>query len=204
VKFSCIALAGGKSTRLGRNKLDEVIGGRRVFQHVLDTLSSFDTEIIMVVSQQSVLPPMEQYPLVRVIKDIYPGSGSLGGIFTGLLASNQHYNLVVACDMPFLRIDLLHYMINISKGYDLVAYNPDNRPEPLHAIYSRNCLVPMKSLLEQNKLRIIGILPHIKTRYITLEEIEGFDPEHLSFFNINNEDDLNKAREIEEALSLKT
>jgi molybdenum cofactor guanylyltransferase len=204
LKISCIVLAGGKSTRLGRNKLLEVIGNKTLFERVIDTLLLFNSEIIMVTSVQSSLLLSHEYPQVREVKDIYPEKGSLGGIYTGLSASKTHYNLVVASDMPFLNIRLLRYMIDISKGFDLVVFNQDDRPELLHAVYSRNCLAPMKTLLEQNKLRIIGILPHIKVRYLTTQEIEIFDPQHLGFFNINTEEDLNIAQEIEDSLLLMT
>ena len=202
MNISCIALAGGKSTRLGRNKLTEVIGGKTLLNRVLDTLSLFEGEIILVTSPQSSLPSIAKYPQVRIVNDIFPGTGSLGGIYTGLSASKTHYNLVVACDMPFLNIGLLRYMIAVSEGNDLVAFNQDDRPEMLHAIYSKNCLKLMKSLIETNKLRIIGILPHIRVRYISQEEIERFDPQNLSFFNINTEEDLKKAKEIAGVLTL--
>jgi molybdenum cofactor guanylyltransferase len=196
LKITCIALAGGKSTRLGRNKLAEIIGGYTLLERVLSSLAVFNAEIIVVTSPDISLPPIADRYALKVVNDIYPGTGSLGAIYTGLASSKTHLNLVVACDMPFLNIRLLRYMLSISHGYDLVAYNKDDRPEPLHAIYSKNCLAPMKSLIEQNKLRIIGILPFIRARYLEPAEIERFDPGYLSFFNINTQEDLQKARDL--------
>ncbi len=195
MKISCIALAGGKSTRLGRNKLAEIIGGKTLFDRVMSALHTIGGEIIVVTSNDVVLPEPGARKL-RVVKDLFPGTGSLGAIYTGLAASKTHFNLVVACDMPFLNVDLLRYMVATAPGFDLVAYNKDDRPEPLHAVYSSNCAAPMKSLIEQNRLRIIGVLPFIHTRYLTGQEIERFDPDYLSFFNVNNEEDLQKARAI--------
>ena len=194
-KISCIVLAGGQSTRLRPNKIKEIIGEQTLLERVLSTLSKFDSDIIIVSSEQASLPDFRN-PRTRIINDIYPGKGSLGGIYTGLMASRTHYNLVVAGDMPFLNIALLQFMVKIAQGYDLVAFNENDRPELLHAVYSKNCLAPMHDLIRQNSLRIIGILPHIKVRYLTAEEIARFDPRHLSFFNINTEADLIKAREI--------
>ena len=193
-EISCIVLAGGKSTRLRPNKIKETIGDQTLLERVLATLSVFDSDIIVVSSEQASLPGIDHYHRTRIVNDIYPGKGSLGGIYTGLSASKTHYNLVVAGDMPFLNVNLLKYMLKIGEGFDLVAYHQDDKPELLHAFYSRNCLAPMHSLIQQNNLRIIGILPFIKVRYLTAEEIERFDPQHLSFFNINTEDDLIKAR----------
>jgi molybdenum cofactor guanylyltransferase len=202
MEISCIVLAGGKSTRLGRNKLVEVIGRKTLLEMVLDALSVFNSEIIVVTSRHSPLSPMlKQYPRARTVEDIFPDTGSLGGIYTGLSVSRNHYNLVVAADLPFLNINLLKYMVSIAPGFDLVAYNENDRPEMLHAVYSKNCLAPMESLIRRNNLRIIGILPSIKVRYLTLAEIEQFDPRHLSFFNINTEDDLKKGLELARKLS---
>jgi molybdenum cofactor guanylyltransferase len=196
LEISCIALAGGKSTRLGRNKLKEVIGTKTLMDRVLEVLSMFNGEIIIVTAKDSSLPSSRNYPRVRIVNDVYPGSGSLGGIYTGLSVSKTYYNLAVACDMPFLNFDLLQYMVEISKGFDLVAYNEKNRPEMLHAVYSQNCTEPMRQLISDHKLRIIGILPFVKARYITDEEINKYDPQRLSFFNINTEADLRRAHEI--------
>jgi molybdopterin-guanine dinucleotide biosynthesis protein A len=93
-------------------------------------------------------------------------------------------------------------MVSISEGFDLVAYNQNDSPEPLHAIYSRACMAPMKNLIEHNQLRIINILPYIKVRYVGDEEIARYDPQHLSFLNINTETEVQKARQIAANLTL--
>jgi molybdopterin-guanine dinucleotide biosynthesis protein A len=196
MEISCIVLAGGKSTRLGRNKITENIGGRKLLERVLDTLSLFKVEIILVTSEQSALPDLQKYPQVKKVKDIYPNRGSLGGIYSGMFFSKSFYNLVVACDMPFLNFSLLQYMTEIAQGYDLAAFREGTRFEPLHAVYTKDCLVPFKMLLERENVRIIEILSYVTARYLTLKEIEKFDHSHLSFFNINYEDDLQKAIKI--------
>jgi len=68
--------------------------------------------------------------------------------------------------------------------------------EPLHAVYSKACLVPIESLLKQGNLSLRQLFTLVKVRYLEAEEINRFDPEHLSFFNINSRADLDKAREI--------
>jgi molybdopterin-guanine dinucleotide biosynthesis protein A len=200
-EITCIVLAGGKSTRLRPNKIKEIIGEQTLLERVLAALSIFESEIIVVSSEQTSLPNIDQYPKLSVVNDIYPGKGSLGGIYSGLSASRTHHNLVVAGDMPFLNVNLLKYMVKIAEGFDLVAFHEDDKPELLHAIYSLNCLAPMESLIQQNRLRIIGILPYIKVRYLTSKEIERFDPRHLSFFNINTQTDLIEARELSKGRS---
>ena len=120
----------------------------------------------------------------------------MGGIYTGLTLSDSFYNLVVACDMPFLNQALLRYMIRLSANFDLVVLRLDSMVEPLHAIYSKDCLAPMEGLLGQGNLKVTDLFPVVRTRYVEAEEIDRFDPEHLSFFNINTEADLEMAREL--------
>jgi len=128
--------------------------------------------------------------------DSYPGKGPLGGIYTGLAASTSFYNLVVASDMPFLNQALLRYMIQLSANFDLVVPRLGNLAEPLHAVYAKSCLAPIEQMIKQDKLRVNQLFRLVKTRYVETEEIERFDPEHLSFFNVNTKADLAMARKL--------
>jgi len=192
--ISCIVLAGGKSLRLGRDKVLETVGNRNLLQRVVNNISSFDSDIIIVTAIKQSVPQFISYPRLRIVTDIYPGKGPLGGIYTGLAASDSLYNLVVACDMPFLNQALLRYMIQLSTNFDLVVPRLGNTVEPLHAIYSKDCLTPIEYLLKQGELEIIQLLTLVKVRYVEADEINRFDPDHLSFFNINTEADLEMAR----------
>ncbi len=196
MEISCIVLAGGQSTRLGRDKTKEVFLGKTLLERVLDTLSFLKCEIIVVTTENSSISKELSYPRLRFANDIFPGKGSLGGIYTGLASSKSHYNLVVASDMPFINLNLIKFMIDAAEGFDLVAYLEENRPELLLAVYSKNCLAPMENLIRNNNLRIIGILPYIKVKYLKPEEVDRFDPHRLSFFNINTEADLIKGIEL--------
>jgi len=128
-----------------------------------------------------------------VIVDLYPGKGVLGGIYTGLINANTFYSLVVACDMPFLNRALLYYLVALAPDFDVVVPKIDGLVEPLHAIYSKNCLVSIEQLLHQGKLGVHQLFGLVKTRYVGEDEIAKFDPEHLSFFNVNTRDDLMEA-----------
>jgi molybdopterin-guanine dinucleotide biosynthesis protein A len=196
--ISCIVLAGGKSKRLGRNKVVEIIGQQSLLERVVSRLSSLGGEIIVVAAKESNLPRLVDYPAVKIIQDIYPGRGSLGGVYTGLKASASFYNLVVAGDMPFLNLKLLRYMLDIVDGYDAVVPRVSQTIfEPLHAIYSKNCVPPLERLILKNEFMILELYPLIKVKYVETGEIDRFDPRHLSFFNINTETDLIAGRELE-------
>ena len=194
--ISCIVLAGGKSVRLGRNKIVETIGNKSLLQRVVSCLSVFNRNIIIVTAKEHTFSQFSDYPSLKIVSDIYPGKGSLGGIYTGLTVSDSFHNLVVAGDMPFLNHALLGYMRQLSVNFDLVIPRFGNIVEPLHAIYSKACLAPIENLFKQGNLKIIDFFPSVRVRYVEVEEINKFDPKHLSFFNVNTEVDLRAAREL--------
>ncbi len=194
--IGAIVLAGGKGLRLGYEKAIETVGNKSLIQWVVFSLSFLNSDIIVVTAAKQVFPQFIGYPKLRMVADTYPGKGPLGGIYTGLAASDSFYNLVVACDMPFLNQNLLDYMIQISASFDLVVPRLGNMVEPLHAVYSKGCLAPIESLLKQGNLKIDELFALVRVRYVEVREINRFDPKHLSFFNVNTEADLETAREI--------
>jgi molybdopterin-guanine dinucleotide biosynthesis protein A len=194
--ITCIVLAGGKGLRLGRDKVNETVGTDSLLQRVLSQLTPFNRDIIIVTAAGKSLPQVNGCQGARVVTDIYPGKGALGGIYTGLAESSSPYNLVVACDMPFLNQALLRYMMELSAGFDLVVPRLGELVEPLHAVYSKSCLVSIERLLKKGNLGIMALFDLVKVRYVEADEISRFDPEHLSFFNINTEADLAKARQM--------
>ena len=190
--MTAIILAGGKSLRLGRDKALEEIGGKSLIERVIERLSSLGNEIIVVISSSDQLPDLSASRVV----DIYPGKGALGGIYSGLRAATSFHSLVVACDMPFLSIALLRYLVETCPGFDIVIPRVAGNIEPLHAVYSKNCLTPIEAMLDEGKLRIADFFPAVRVRYVEEAEIERFDPERLSFFNINSKADLEQARAL--------
>jgi molybdopterin-guanine dinucleotide biosynthesis protein A len=184
--------------RLGRVKALERINEQSLIERTIDRLSTVIQELLVVTSQ-------EQFKLLaaarlkgKLIVDIYPGKGALGGIYTGLISTDSFYSLVVGCDMPFLNRDLLCYLIELAPGFDVVVSRIDGMLEPLHAVYSKNCLAPIKELIGKDRLEISQLLELVNTRYVDRDEIVKFDPRCLSFFNINTLDDLKKAKDLRE------
>jgi len=193
---SCIVLVGGKGLRLGRDKIVETVGNISLLERVVFYLSLFSRDIIIVTASKQSLPQFIGYPKLRIVADTYPGKGPLGGIYTGLVASDSLYNLVVAGDMPFLNQALLRYMIQLCDDFDLVVPRLGSMVEPLHAVYSKDCLAPIENLFKQGNLKVSDLLTLVRVRYVEAEEINQFDPKHLSFFNINTEADLKTAQEL--------
>jgi len=193
--MTSIILAGGRSLRLGRTKYLETVGDKSLIQWVIDRLAIVSAEIIIATAHGEEIPCSSDVRL-RTVADIYPGKGPLAGIYSGLVAASSRRAIVVSCDTPFLSVGLLEYMTQTCPGADIVVPRIKEKVEPLCAVYSRNCVDPIRELLEQNELKIIELYPMVTVRHIEEAEIDVFDPEHLSFFNINSQVDLDKARRL--------
>ena len=193
--MTSIILAGGKSLRLGRSKALQVIEAKSLIQWVVDRLAILSTEIIVATAHGEAIP-CSSAVRIKTVADSYPGKGPLVGIYSGLIASSSSRAIVVGCDTPFLSVSLLEYMIQICSTFDVVVPRIKNKLEPLCAVYSKNCLVPIQGLLEQNELRISELFSMVKVKYVEEDELNRFDPKHLSFFNINSQDDLERARKL--------
>jgi len=193
--MTSIILARGKSSRLGRSKALQVIEGKNLIQWVVDRLAILSTEIIIATAHGEAIP-CSSAVRIKTVADSYPGKGPLVGIYSGLIASSNSRAIVVGCDTPFLSVSLLEYMTQICSTFDVVVPRIKNKLEPLCAVYSKNCLGPIQGLLEQNELRISELFSMVKVKYVEEDEINSFDPEHLSFFNINSQDDLDRARKL--------
>ena len=192
-RVSGIVLAGGMSRRLGRNKALEPVAGEPLLRRVIARLSQIADEIVVVVAdeaQGSRLPLPES---VKLAVDVYPGRGSLGGIFTGLSVADWDWGIVVACDMPFLNLELLQHMLSLRIGYDAVVPMLEGRPEPTHAAYSKACLPYIELRLKADDLKIARFFDEVRVKYVSQNQVEQKDPGHLSFMNVNTQEDLEQA-----------
>ena len=185
-------LAGGKSRRLGTDKSLLQIDGEWLLESILRQLATLSQDVLIVAADGEKLPRLG----VRVVPDVFPGRGPLGGIHAGLQAMLHPRGLVVACDMPLLNLALLRYMILVSDGYDVVIPRIGQYIEPLHAIYHKACVPHIVDALDHGQHRPAGFLDQVRVRYVDREEIETFDPQHLSFLNINGPDDLEAAERL--------
>ncbi|MCJ7764097.1 MAG: molybdenum cofactor guanylyltransferase [Dehalococcoidales bacterium] len=192
--ISSILLAGGKSSRMGKDKARLKLDGRlMVLQGIARKLLTISDEVIVVTDGRRY---KNLNVVVKWVDDVYPGAGSLVGLYSGLKEASSDYALVVACDMPFLNLEFLRYMIALPRDYDILAPRLGDNIEPLHAIYSQNCLPAIARLLEARNKKVVDLFGKVRVRYLSQEVIERYDPEHRSFFNINSPDELAEARAI--------
>ena len=191
-----VVLAGGRSRRLGRDKAVELVGGEPLISRVIGRMSEVANEIVVVVngSERASQLPLPQNAMVVV--DAYPDKGSLGGIFSGLKAGREDWAIVVACDMPFVNVALLRHILEQADECDAVVPILDGRPEPIHAAYSKACLPAIEKKILADDLKIAGFFDDVRVKYVAQDDVDRLDPDHLSFFNINTEQDLERAAEL--------
>jgi molybdopterin-guanine dinucleotide biosynthesis protein A len=191
---SAVILAGGKSRRFGRDKSLLELAGQSLIERAVGRLAPVSDEILVVANEPDRYEAL--HLPVRFVADRVRGMGSLMGIYSGLSAARHRFALVVACDMPFLSESLLRYMIPLADGSDVVIPRLGQMLEPLHAIYGKTCLPHMAKLLDRHESKITAFFEDVRVRYVEEHEIARFDPEHLSFLNVNQPEDWRRVQEI--------
>lgn len=187
-----IILAGGKSRRMGENKAFIDLGGAPLFERVYRIFKEIFTEIIVVANDAGLFEGYE----ARLQKDILLNKGPLGGLYTGLFYSSNYHAFCTACDMPLLNPRLIKYMVEERGEYDVIVPKTPDGLHPLHAIYSKKCLSPMRQLLDRDDLRIVNFFHRVRVRYIDETEIRKVDPHMRSLINVNTEEEIEAVRGI--------
>ena len=184
-------LAGGKSSRMGTDKSFVRVLGRPLIEDVLAQVAGLGAETIVITNRVDDY----RYLGLPLFTDVLPDKGALGGIYTALHASAQPHTLCVACDMPFVVRPLLDYLISLipDANADVVVPRLNGEAEPFRAIYSQVCLSLIRAALDAGKMRVISFFPDVRVRFVDEPEIDRFDPQHLSFFNVNTPEDLEQA-----------
>lgn len=190
---SGIVLGGGLSSRMGKDKSGLTLDGKSMAVRALEALDELFDELIYVTND----PDLRQIvPATKIARDEIPHLGPLGGILAGLRACESPRAFVVACDMPFVSIDLVRFLIAHDVAADIIVPQIDGRLEPLHAVYSRSCIPHIADQLAAGSRQIIGFYDQVNTDVIDEKSLRLIDPELRSFFNINTADDLRAAEAI--------
>ena len=189
-------LVGGKSRRYGRNKALEVFQGEPLIERQLRKVQALFPEVFIITNEPRDYLHLE----VTLLRDVIPGLGPLGGIYTALLFAQGKSVFVTACDMPFLQPAVVQHMVQLSKNNDVVVPEKEEGLEPLHAIYSARCLPHIRKMLDLGRFHVVSFFSAVKVCRLSQKELLEFDPRGLSFFNINTPDDMERARELLEEL----
>lgn len=181
-----IILSGGKNIRMGTNKAFLKVEGERLIDRAVRILGDVCDEILVVTNE-----PLEYLDLgVTVATDIFKGMGPLAGIHSGLFHAKAPRAFVCACDMPYLDASFIRHLVSLAEGYDIVVPCRSDRPEPLHAVYSRKCLPVIRGLLERNERKVTGFYKGFRVRTVGEAETAPFFAGRDPFLNVNTREQL--------------
>ncbi|OPY72821.1 MAG: putative molybdenum cofactor guanylyltransferase [Syntrophorhabdus sp. PtaU1.Bin058] len=181
-------LAGGRNTRMGRDKATLVLDSELLIQRVYGVVQRVFNTVVVVSNNHDALPGMD----VPIIRDVVAAQSPMAGIVSALMYTGADYVFALACDMPFLSGEAIQYMLDNISGEDIIIPKTEKGYEPLHAIYGRSCISYMLTLLERGKYKIRDILPYLSIKAV--KEAPPFFCNGISVFtNVNTEEEFKKA-----------
>jgi molybdenum cofactor guanylyltransferase len=194
-------LAGGGSTRFGRDKALVEVGGMPMLARMIELLQHVTKQVKIVA-----VPSKYVAFGAKVVEDRWPGEGPLGGIITALedaakSAARYEWNLIVSCDMPFLTADWLRFLgerAEKSNGQVLLAHSAGG-PEPLCACYRTDAAEALLQAFGSGVRKITDALKHLTTEVLDEADWKRFDSAGRLFWNMNTAADCEEARRILEA-----
>jgi molybdopterin-guanine dinucleotide biosynthesis protein A len=192
--LTVVIQAGGQSSRMGEDKALKSFLGLPLIQRVVDRMRPIADEIIVTTNQ----PAGYDFLNLRLVPDLKPGRGALGGLYTAVASAASPLVAVVACDMPFACPGLFEGACRImdEERVDVVIARTDEGYEPLHALYRREtCLPAIESAIEADQWKVISWFPQVRVRILTADEVKAFDPSGLCFWNLNTPEEFIEAEE---------
>lgn len=192
LKTTGIILAGGKSSRMGTNKALLPLHGKTVIERIVERMRGITDELMIVTNT------FEDYAFLRLpmTADHWPGMGPLAGLEAGLSRSRTDYNLITACDMPFISVELGRYLLSCLDQYQAAVPVIKGRQHPLFAAYRKEIVAEVRNALEKQELRMEHFLKTIHVKMITEELLVslGLPIEESCFFNMNKFEHYQKAK----------
>lgn len=189
---SGIILAGGKSSRMKYNKAFADIGGKTSLEIITHKFSSVFDETIIISNEIGLYEGLAD----KVVPDVYPRLGPVAGIHSGLYHARCETMFILGCDMPFINMDLVSYMLEKAESYQAVVPVVNGYLQPLSSVYVRSCLPIFTRCLEEDKLKLVRIFEELNALYLDESELEKYGQVEELFFNVNDEEALLKARSM--------
>jgi molybdopterin-guanine dinucleotide biosynthesis protein A len=190
--LTVVVQAGGQSSRMGEDKALKPFLGRPLIQRVIEALTPIADEVIVTTNR----PAEYGFLNLRLIPDLKPGRGALGGLYTAIASANFPLVAVVACDMPFASLNFFEgaRSLMVGEDADVVIAKTAEGYEPFHALYRRaTCLPAIESAIAADQWKVIAWFPGVKVRELTADEVKGLDPTGLCFWNLNTPEEFLEA-----------
>jgi molybdopterin-guanine dinucleotide biosynthesis protein A len=193
MRVTGVIQAGGRSTRMGgRPKALIELGGRRIVERVLDAVAPEVDEVLLVTNTPELYADLG----VPMVPDVFPDRGSLGGIYSGLRAAPGDSAFTVACDMPFLRREIVRLVVARAGEGDVVLPRVGGQWETLHAAYAKTCLPHIEACLAASRLKIVGFFDRVRVVEIAAADVARIRAPELVFMNVNTPEELERARAL--------
>ncbi len=188
-----VVLCGGKSTRMGTPKATLPFGSETMLQRVVRLLSEVVSPIVVVAAREQSLPPLSDS--IRITRDEREAKGPLEGIRAGLSALPPLIDAayITSCDVPLLVPAFVERMIDLIGDHDIAVMEIDGFAHPLSAIYRRDTLPHVESLLAADRLRPVFLFDAVRTRRVKPEEMTIVDPELRTLRNLNTPEEYRAA-----------
>ena len=188
-----IVLCGGKSTRMGVPKATLPFGPETMLQRVVRLLGTVVSPIVVVAARDQLLPELPDG--VTVTRDEREQRGPLEGLRAGLKALSNSTDIayVTSCDVPLLVPAFVERMIELLGENDIAVMEIDGFPHPLSAVYRRDTLPQIESLLAQDRLRPVFLFDAVRTRRVRPAEMASVDPQLRTLRNLNTREDYSQA-----------
>jgi molybdopterin-guanine dinucleotide biosynthesis protein A len=182
-------LAGGRSSRMGRDKAFLELGGQTLLARAL-SLAGTVTEQVSIVGASEIFLGHG-----RVVEDLFRGRGPLGGIHAALISSAAELNLMLAVDLPLLEPRFLAYLVHAASESSaaVTLAHAAGGWQPLCAVYRRGFATVAEQSLRAESNRIDTLLVGVETRVIAEEELEGAGFSATMFRNLNTPEELESA-----------
>ena len=194
-------LAGGRSTRFGRDKALVEVGGRPMLERMIELLRRVTKQVKIVA-----VPSKYAAFGAEIVEDRWPGEGPLGGIITALEDAAQsptgyEWNLIVSCDMPFLTEDWLQFLANraAKSNAQVVFPHSASGPEPLCACWQTGAAVKLRSGFARGVRKVTEGIALLRAEVLDEADWKRFDSAGRLFWNMNTAEDYEEARRILEA-----
>jgi len=175
---------------MGQNKAFIEIEGVPIIYRICALFKQLFQEVIIVTNEIELFKNLDS----KTYADIIPNKGALGGLYTGIYYSIFKYSFCVACDMPLINKSLVEFLIRNIRDEDVIVPRTKDGLQPLHALYSKDCLRPIRETIEQGKYKILDFYSRVRVRIIEEEDFIYLDPSKRSFINVNTPEELTLIR----------
>lgn len=192
---SALILAGGMGSRLGyREKALIDINGKPLIELVIEKLEKVADSIIISVRDRAQGELMESClgRGFRFAYDDHRNVGPMSGILSGLSTCEDEYCFVTACDMPFINEDVVRLLFRRSENYDAaIPRREDGFLEPLHSVYRcAPMIIETRKAINRGEKIILAPVFRLNVNFVSMDDIRKFDPDLLTFVNINTQEDI--------------